>query len=239
MEVSPQEEMANPQGMRMFAVERLGLSEDFVSFRALCGVQSSPLVFAPNRAVVWGPLRWYRERLCASGLRSPELSAQARRPNSCTSCISAHMDGPNSCASCFHYAHRSKRLSESRGPSRTAAESVCDLDVNQRLSQPTNCIPLTPHKAPEFAKLLAASYVGVLNVESCNYGTLPSQVPVYGEYVVIFSLTDGVFLPCDHGLVFDISLWENSLNRFNGKWKMKVQRKILSLSYGYRYSCRF
>ena len=47
MEVSPQEEMANPQGMKVFAVERLGLPEDFVSFPALCGVQPSPLVFRP------------------------------------------------------------------------------------------------------------------------------------------------------------------------------------------------
>ena len=38
MEVSPQEEMANPQGMKVFAVERPGLPEDFVSFPALCGV---------------------------------------------------------------------------------------------------------------------------------------------------------------------------------------------------------
>ena len=56
MEVSPQEEMANPQGMKVFAVERPGLPEDFVSFTALCGVQSSPLVFAPNLPIVWGPL---------------------------------------------------------------------------------------------------------------------------------------------------------------------------------------
>ena len=35
MEVSPQEEMAYPQGMKMFAVERPGLPEDFVSFPAL------------------------------------------------------------------------------------------------------------------------------------------------------------------------------------------------------------
>ena len=44
MEVSPQEEMANPQGMKVFAAERPGLPEDFVHFPALCGVQSSPLV---------------------------------------------------------------------------------------------------------------------------------------------------------------------------------------------------
>ena len=59
MEVSPQEEMANPQVMKVFAVERPGLPEDFVSFPALCGVQSSPLVFAPNLPIVWGPLQWW------------------------------------------------------------------------------------------------------------------------------------------------------------------------------------
>ena len=58
MEVSPQEEMANPQCMKVFAVEKHRLPKDFVYFRALCGVQSSPLVFAPNRSIVWGPLQW-------------------------------------------------------------------------------------------------------------------------------------------------------------------------------------
>ena len=57
MEVSPQEEMANPQGMKVFAVERPGLPEDFMYFPAWCGVQSSPLVFAPNLPIVWGPLQ--------------------------------------------------------------------------------------------------------------------------------------------------------------------------------------
>ena len=58
MEASPQEEMANPQGMNVFAVEKHGLPEDFVYFRALSGVQSSPLVFAPNQLIVWSPLQW-------------------------------------------------------------------------------------------------------------------------------------------------------------------------------------
>ena len=58
MEVSPQGEMANPQGMKVFAVERPRLPEVFVSFTALCGVQSLPLVFAPNLPIVWGPLQW-------------------------------------------------------------------------------------------------------------------------------------------------------------------------------------
>ena len=56
MGVNPQEEMANPQGMKVFAVERPGLPEDFVYFPALYGVQSSPLVFAPNLPIVWDPL---------------------------------------------------------------------------------------------------------------------------------------------------------------------------------------
>ena len=58
MEVSPQEEMANPQGTKVFAVMRPGLREDFVYFPALCGVQSLPLVFVPNLPIVWGPLQW-------------------------------------------------------------------------------------------------------------------------------------------------------------------------------------
>ena len=58
MKVSPQEEMANPQGVKVFAVERSWLPEDFVSFPSLCKVQSSPLVFAPNLPIVLGPLQW-------------------------------------------------------------------------------------------------------------------------------------------------------------------------------------
>ena len=54
MDVSPQEEMANPQGIKVFAVERPGLPEDFVSFPALCGVQSLPLVFCSESAVCSG-----------------------------------------------------------------------------------------------------------------------------------------------------------------------------------------
>ena len=58
MEASPQEKMSNPQGMQVFVVERPRLPEDFVSFPALCGVQSSPLVFAPNLPFVRGPVQW-------------------------------------------------------------------------------------------------------------------------------------------------------------------------------------
>ena len=57
IEVSPQEEMANPQGMKVFAVEKHELPEDFVYFPALCEVKSSLLVFVLNRPTVWGPLQ--------------------------------------------------------------------------------------------------------------------------------------------------------------------------------------
>ena len=58
IKVSPKEETANPQGMKVFVVERHGLPEDFVIFPALYGVQSSPLVFGPDQPIVWGPLQW-------------------------------------------------------------------------------------------------------------------------------------------------------------------------------------
>ena len=59
MEVSPQEEMVNLQGMKAFAVERHRLPEEFLYFPTLCEVQSLPLVFVPNRPIVWGPLQWW------------------------------------------------------------------------------------------------------------------------------------------------------------------------------------
>ena len=58
MEVSPHEEMADSQEIEVFAFERPGLPEEFASFPALCGVQSSPLAFAPNLPIVWSPLQW-------------------------------------------------------------------------------------------------------------------------------------------------------------------------------------
>ena len=155
MELIPQEQMANARGMKVFAVEIHGLPEDFAYFPALCGVQSSPLVFVPDRPIFWVRYRGrHRESLCASGLCSPELSAQVRRAKSCTSCK------PGSHGR-FHYTHRPKRLSMHRGRwSRAAAEGVCGLNMNQSLSQLTKCIPLTAHKFPEVTKLQAASHVG-------------------------------------------------------------------------------
>ena len=61
----------------------------------------------------------------------------------------------------FYIPPGPKRLRVRRVRSRSAAESVCGLDVNQSLSQPTKYIPLAVHKAPELTRLQAASYVGV------------------------------------------------------------------------------
>ena len=62
----------------------------------------------------------------------------------------------------FYIPPGPKRLRVRRVRSRSsAAESVCGLDVNQSLSQPTKYIPLTVHKALELMKLQATSYVGV------------------------------------------------------------------------------
>ena len=61
----------------------------------------------------------------------------------------------------FYFPPGPKRLRVRRVRSRTAAESVCGLDVNQSLFQPTKYISFTVHRAPELTKLQAASYVGV------------------------------------------------------------------------------
>ena len=61
----------------------------------------------------------------------------------------------------FYIPPGPKQLRVRRVRSRSAAESVCGLDVNQSLYQPTKYIPLTVHKAPELTKLQAAPNVGV------------------------------------------------------------------------------
>ena len=52
-EVCPRDEMADPPGTAVLPIDRHGFSEGFVSFRTLCGVQSSLVRFAPNRAIAW------------------------------------------------------------------------------------------------------------------------------------------------------------------------------------------
>ena len=62
---------------------------------------------------------------------------------------------------CLEYVQRPERVNARRVRSRTAAEVICGLDVNQSLSQPPKCIQLMLHEAPELAKLQATSYVEV------------------------------------------------------------------------------
>ena len=42
-------------GMAVLPIDTYGFGEGLVSFRTLCGVQSSLVGFAPNRAIAWGP----------------------------------------------------------------------------------------------------------------------------------------------------------------------------------------
>ena len=67
-EVCPRDERADPPGMAVLPIGIYGFDEGLVSFRTLCGVQSSLVRFAPNRAIAWGPpeLQALLETLCLS-----------------------------------------------------------------------------------------------------------------------------------------------------------------------------
>ena len=54
-EVCPRDEIADPPGMAVLPIGIYGFDEGLLSFRTLCGVQSSLVRFAPNRAIAWGP----------------------------------------------------------------------------------------------------------------------------------------------------------------------------------------
>ena len=71
-EVCPRDEIADPLGMDVLPIDIYGFDEGLVSclvsFRTLCGVQSSLVRFAPNRAIDSGPLQSQAslETLCLS-----------------------------------------------------------------------------------------------------------------------------------------------------------------------------
>ena len=67
-EVCPRDEIADPPGMAVLPIDIYGFDEGLVSFRTLCGVQSSLERFAPNQAIDWGPLQCqaWLETLCLS-----------------------------------------------------------------------------------------------------------------------------------------------------------------------------
>ena len=54
-EVCPRDVIADPPGTAVLTTDRHGFAEGLVSFRTLCGVQSSLVRFAPNRAIAWVP----------------------------------------------------------------------------------------------------------------------------------------------------------------------------------------
>ena len=66
--VCPRDEIADPPGRAMLPIDIHGFAEDLVSFSTLCGVQSSLVRFAPNRAIAWGPPHWQMplDTLCFS-----------------------------------------------------------------------------------------------------------------------------------------------------------------------------
>ena len=67
-EVCPRDEMADPPGTAVLPIGRHRFAEGLVSFRTLCGVQSSLVRFAPNRAIALCPpqRRSTLETLCFS-----------------------------------------------------------------------------------------------------------------------------------------------------------------------------
>ena len=71
-EVCPRDEIADPPGMAVLPIDIYGFDDGLVSFRTLCGVQSSLVRFAPNQAIDWGPLQWqaWLETLCLSSASS-------------------------------------------------------------------------------------------------------------------------------------------------------------------------
>ena len=62
-----------------------------------------------------------------------------------------------------------------------------------------------------------------------------STFSLYGEYVVRSFLPNGVFLPCDHGLDFEISLCENSINQYYFFLSSEVANNIRSTVYNNTY----
>ena len=50
-EVCPRDEIADPPGTAVLPIGGHGFAQGTVSFRTLCGMQSSLVTFAPNRAL--------------------------------------------------------------------------------------------------------------------------------------------------------------------------------------------
>ena len=59
-EVCPRDEIADLPGKAVLLIDIHDFAEGLVSFRTLCGVQSSLVRFAPNRAIAWSPPQYSR-----------------------------------------------------------------------------------------------------------------------------------------------------------------------------------
>ena len=73
-EVCPRDDIADPPGMAVLPIDiyPYGFDAGLMSFRTLCGVQSSLVRFAPDRAMAWGPQQPQAslETLCLSSASS-------------------------------------------------------------------------------------------------------------------------------------------------------------------------
>ena len=68
-EVCPRNEITDPPDTAVLPIDIHGFAEGLVSFRTLCGVQSSLVRFATNRAIARGPPQQWQaplETLCFS-----------------------------------------------------------------------------------------------------------------------------------------------------------------------------
>ena len=67
-EVCPRDEIADLSRTAVLFIHIHGFAEGLVLFRTLCGVQSSLVRFAPDRAIAWGPPQPQAplETLCSS-----------------------------------------------------------------------------------------------------------------------------------------------------------------------------
>ena len=119
----------------MFAVERHGRLPEGLCVFVLCAVCHRCLLYLArivHSFVVRYRVR-YRERLCVSCLRSPPLSTEVRQENVSIACTRAQIDA------CIAHTSRNGWVCAEHGRrrSRTAAENVSGLDVNQSLSHPS------------------------------------------------------------------------------------------------------
>ena len=131
-EVCPLDEIADPPGTVVLPIDIHGFAEGLVSFRTLCGVQSSLV-----RHSVFQPCV-----LLSRVLKLDDVTLLHPIVKSITNELAETVCSALRTAVAV-FAHR-----------------MCTIWCKS-LYQPLKCSSLTPHEAPELAKLQAESYVGV------------------------------------------------------------------------------